>query len=60
MRPLNNLLREEDMKVIFGGIKVSSSFMLNWVEFGGKKRLLNFQSFELYIILMCRGVELVT
>jgi len=23
MKPLNNLLREEDMKVIFGGIKVN-------------------------------------
>jgi RhoGEF domain. len=25
MKPLSNLLREEDMKVIFGGIKVVSS-----------------------------------
>jgi hypothetical protein len=28
MRPLNNLLREEDMKVIFGGIKVSFNFIV--------------------------------
>lgn len=59
MRPLNNLLREEDMKVIFGGIKVSFSFMLNWIELE-KKTILNFQPFELYVILRCRGVELVT
>lgn len=28
MRQLNNLLREEDMKVIFGGIKVSFNFVM--------------------------------
>jgi hypothetical protein len=28
MKPLNNLLREEDMKVIFGGIKVSFNIIL--------------------------------
>jgi hypothetical protein len=37
MRPLNNLLREEDMKVIFGGIKVSISSMLNQIEFWRRK-----------------------
>jgi hypothetical protein len=47
------------MKVIFGGVKVSFSFMLNWIELK-KKTLLNFQSFELYVILRCRGVELLT
>jgi hypothetical protein len=45
MRPLNNLLREEDMKVIFGGIKVSSSFVLNQIVLE-KKDTLRFSVFS--------------